>query len=247
MRVLWVALILYFVVMIGIVLVKPKLIYNHETKQYRPFGTAPGATLLPVWLLALVIAVGAYTITSISLSYPSIAALLPFGSASSVPTILDTDKSTNDTNVSASTSSMPSSFPPRPFASKNEPLEQSYEYRPYPPNSPLTSLYDQLNYEREYNDNLYSAQSPINRHVHQMPHTNAPVYINEYMSHPHHHHPSQHPHMHPPMHMHAHAMGGGGGGHAQYSGASKDSRHKSSHYPRKSADVVGRSRVWRNR
>ena len=78
MRVLCTALFLYLVAMTAVLVAKPDRLYDRKTRQYRPFGTAAGATLTPLWLVALLAAVGAYATASIALSYPSVAALLPF-------------------------------------------------------------------------------------------------------------------------------------------------------------------------
>ena len=57
MRVLCTALVLYLVSMTAVLVAKPDRLYDRKTRQYRPFGTAAGATLTPLWLVALLAAV----------------------------------------------------------------------------------------------------------------------------------------------------------------------------------------------
>ena len=70
MRVFCIALILYVIVISAILVVKPDRIYNKKTKQFRPFGTGPDSTLVPIWLIALLSAVISYTLSTILLSIP---------------------------------------------------------------------------------------------------------------------------------------------------------------------------------
>ena len=168
MRVLCTALFLYLVAMTAVLVAKPDRLYDRKTRQYRPFGTAAGATLTPLWLVALLAAVGAYATASIALSYPSVAALLPFvgrggvASAAATGTPSGTVAGSTLPAVSASstrtapvaTSVTPVSPPTRPASSSSHtsalpaapPL---YEFRQPEAAAPFESMYDRLRREEE--------------------------------------------------------------------------------------------------
>ena len=163
MRVLCTALVLYLVAMTAVLVAKPDRLYDRKTRQYRPFGTAAGATLTPLWLVALLVAVGAYATASIALSYPSVAALLPFvgrggvvsaaatGTPGAVASSTLPDISAAPTTRTAppvATSTTPVSSPTRPASSSYTnalpaapPL---YEFRQPEAAAPFESMYDRL-------------------------------------------------------------------------------------------------------
>ena len=126
MRVFCIALILYVIVISAILIVKPDRIYNKKTKQFRPFGTGPDSTLVPIWLIALLSAVISYTLSTILLSIPVISAMLPFStlaaaSSQQQPLASSSLASTPETTTS-SFYSKPSSSRPSQIA---EPLHST--------------------------------------------------------------------------------------------------------------------------
>lgn len=66
MQKLYLAIPLYLVITLIIWFVKPPITYNPQRKQFRPFGTGKHATLLPMWLLSMLIAVLAYLAASMA-------------------------------------------------------------------------------------------------------------------------------------------------------------------------------------
>ena len=60
MRKLVFAFVVYVVVMIVVAIMRPNLVYDHEHQRYRSFGVGSGDTLLPMWLLAVVVAALSY-------------------------------------------------------------------------------------------------------------------------------------------------------------------------------------------
>ena len=163
MRVLCTALVLYLVAMTAVLVAKPDRLYDRKTRQYRPFGTAEGATLMPLWLVALLAAVGAYVIASIALSYPSVAMLLPFvgrGGAASAAATGTSGTVTGSTSpvVSAptrtapleDTSVTPVSSKRRDSSSYTSALPAApplYEFRQPEAAAPFESMYDRLRRE----------------------------------------------------------------------------------------------------
>lgn len=180
MRVLCTALGLYLVAMTMVLVVKPETVYNHKTRQYRTFGTTEGATLTPLWLVSILAAVGAYTVASIALSYPSVVALLPFtrhasvrqdGPAASVDTpSVSVSPPMSDTQAHHSNTTVPSALT-KPAISDTyksvlpaaPPLYEFRQPKPATPTedtvSPLESMYDHLRRpvrEATYADTYYN-------------------------------------------------------------------------------------------
>lgn len=60
MQTLFCAFLIYIGIMFVVIYCKPKLMYDHENKRHRPFGTAENATLFPTWMCAVVVAVASY-------------------------------------------------------------------------------------------------------------------------------------------------------------------------------------------
>ena len=60
MQTLFCAFLIYIGIMFVIIYCKPKLMYDQENKSYRPFGTSNNATLFPMWICAVVVAVASY-------------------------------------------------------------------------------------------------------------------------------------------------------------------------------------------
>jgi hypothetical protein len=166
MRVLCTALVLYLVAMTAVLVAKPDRLYDHKTRQYRPFGTAAGATLTPLWLVALLAAVGAYATASIALSYPSVVALLPFvgqdGAASAAATVppgavagstLPAVSAPTRTTPPVDTSVTPVSSPTRPasssYTSALPAAPPLYEFRQPEAAAPFESMYDRLRREEQ--------------------------------------------------------------------------------------------------
>ncbi len=52
-----------------VVYLKPDTMYDADTKQYRPFGSGEGATLFPMWLCAMVVAIVSYVLTDIIMTW----------------------------------------------------------------------------------------------------------------------------------------------------------------------------------
>ena len=73
MRKLVFAFVVYVVVMVIVAVARPSLVYDHEHSRYRSFGVGAGDTLLPMWLLAVVVA---------ALSYLSAGVLMALAGAS---------------------------------------------------------------------------------------------------------------------------------------------------------------------
>lgn len=166
MRVLCTALVLYLAAMAAVLVAKPDRLYDRKTRQYRPFGTAAGATLTPLWLVALLVAVGAYATASIALSYPSVAALLPFvgrgGAASAAATgtpgtvtgsTLSAVSAPTRTTPPVDTSVTPVSPPTRPasssYTSALPAAPPLYEFRQPEAAAPFESMYDRLRREEQ--------------------------------------------------------------------------------------------------
>ena len=168
MRVLCTALVLYLVAMTAVLVAKPDRLYDRKTRQYRPFGTAAGATLTPLWLVALLAAVGAYATASIALSYPSVVALLPFvgksGAASAAATgtlpgavagstLPAVSAFPTRTTPPADTSATPVSPPTRPasssYTSALPAAPPLYEFRQPEAAAPFESMYDRLRREEQ--------------------------------------------------------------------------------------------------
>lgn len=168
MRVLCTALVLYLVAMTAVLVAKPDRLYDRKTRQYRPFGTAAGATLTPLWLVALLAAVGAYATASIALSYPSVVALLPFvgksgaasAAATGTPPIAVTGSTlpavsafSTRTTPPADTSVTPVSTPTRPasssYTSALPAAPPLYEFRQPEAAAPFESMYDRLRREEQ--------------------------------------------------------------------------------------------------
>lgn len=70
MHKLLIAIPLYLLVTTILWCTKPAITYDHTQKQFRPFGTGKRATLLPMWLLSMLVAVLAYLASSVA---PSVA------------------------------------------------------------------------------------------------------------------------------------------------------------------------------
>lgn len=180
MRVLCTALGLYLVAMTVVLVVKPDTVYNHKTRQYRTFGTTEGATLTPLWLVSILAAVGAYTVASIALSYPSVVALLPFMGQASVRQDVPTGSANapsvsmspplSDTSAHHANTAAPSALP-KPASSDTyksvlpaaPPLYEFRQPKPAIPTedteSPLESMYDHLrrpHREATYADTYYN-------------------------------------------------------------------------------------------
>lgn len=116
MRVFCIALILYVIVISVILIIKPDRVYNKKTKQFRPFGTGPESTLVPIWLVALLSAVISYIVSTILLSIPFVSAMLPFSALAAVssqqqPLTSSSFASTPKSNTSSFLSEPPSSQP----------------------------------------------------------------------------------------------------------------------------------------
>lgn len=173
MRTLCTALVLYLVAMTVVIVAKPDRVYNHKTRQYRPFGTAAGATLTPIWLVALLAAAGAYAVASIALSHPSVAALLPFVGRSGATT--EEVSSSADLPVSTPTLRSAASPPIKTSTSSSytRALPEApplYEFRQPeatdPPARPFESMYDRLHRERQAgvapydDDRMYDEDTP---------------------------------------------------------------------------------------
>lgn len=108
-----------------IIVIKPESIYNRKTHKYRQFGTAADATLIPIWLVAFIVAVATYSV--VSLSYTNIAMMIPFlgKPTSGVSSNVDTpskQSSVLPATKSSSESSTRTILPPYPAS-------QLYEYR----------------------------------------------------------------------------------------------------------------------
>lgn len=63
------ALILYVIVMALVVYLKPETMYDKDQKLYRPFGTGDGATMFPLWLCAIVVAIVVYVLTGVVMTW----------------------------------------------------------------------------------------------------------------------------------------------------------------------------------
>lgn len=149
MRTLGIALVLYLVVMIGVAVAKPATVYDAKAQQYRPFGTGPGATLMPFWLLSLVVATGAYAAATVGTQVATgMAAMVPvFGTAS----------------AGAATASDPRQRPSVPDANYEYRRDPEPRVEAYPPHSPFASMYDRLRHYGGYQvaeDDPYSERPP---------------------------------------------------------------------------------------
>ena len=63
------ALILYIVVMACFVYIKPDVMYDEDKKRYKPFGTGNDATLFPLWLCAIVVAILSYVLVDFFMAW----------------------------------------------------------------------------------------------------------------------------------------------------------------------------------
>lgn len=64
MHTLFIALIIYMLVMFFVVYAQPAIMYNRETRTYKSFGTSRDSTLFPLWMCAVVSALASYVIAS---------------------------------------------------------------------------------------------------------------------------------------------------------------------------------------
>lgn len=170
MRIFCIALILYIIVISVILIIKPDIVYNKKTKQYRPFGTGPESTLLPIWLVALLFAVVSYILSTILVSIPAISTMLPFSTLAAASSQQQTPASSSFISAPASnTSSFYSKTPPSqsspipihsskhnvsstPLASYTQSLPEApplYEFRTA--HSPYESIQERLQRQAEPN------------------------------------------------------------------------------------------------
>ena len=173
MRTLVIALALYLIIMIVVVAIKPSVIYDAEQKQYRLFGTAANSTLLPIWLLSFLVAVGSYAFTSVVLSFPAIAALLPFGKYSSM------QQSSSDSQSQSQMASATNMALPEQSAIGSGSESAGYQYRTpvYHPTSPFAPLCEQVKYlGNRLGMYIDSNQSPYAGQYHTPPRHAPPSY-----------------------------------------------------------------------
>ena len=64
MHTLFIALLIYMLVMFFVVYTQPSIMYNHEIRAYKSFGTSRDSTLFPLWMCAVVSALTSYVIAS---------------------------------------------------------------------------------------------------------------------------------------------------------------------------------------
>lgn len=182
MRIFCIALILYVIVISVILIIKPNIVYNKKTKQFRPFGSGPESTLLPIWIIALLSAVGSYILSIILVGIPAISAMLPFGTLAAVssqqPTLAFTSASNPSSFYSETQPSQSSSIPIHSSKQSvsSTPLSQQANYTQSLPEAP--PLYE----FRTANTPYESIQERLQRQVEPTMSTfvEAPQYEDDY-------------------------------------------------------------------
>ena len=59
------ALLIYITVIILVVLIKPRALWDDQRKRYRHFGTAREETIYPLWMIAIIVGVLCYSISTV--------------------------------------------------------------------------------------------------------------------------------------------------------------------------------------